>query len=134
MVVELTIENIELLNDSFLLESEVLENFSNNPFARYLVYLKFNKVTGYIYYSDIYERCEINKIEVVQEERGNGIGSKLMEELIIIVDKNITLEVRIDNIIAIKMYEKFNFIKKAIRNGYYNGIDGILMERDNNMI
>lgn len=131
MLVELTLKNIELLNDSFLLKSEVRENISNNPFANYLVYLKSNKVVGYIYYSDIYERCEINQIEVISEERGLGIGSKLMEKLISIVNKSITLEVRIDNITAIKMYEKFGFMKKAIRKGYYNGTDGILMKRDN---
>lgn len=131
MLVELTLKNIELLNDSFLLKSEVRENISNNPFAKYLVYLKSNKVVGYIYYSDIYERCEINQIEVISEERGLGIGSKLMEKLISIVNKSITLEVRIDNITAIKMYEKFGFMKKAIRKGYYNGTDGILMKRDN---
>ena len=45
------------------------------------------------------------------------------------VDKSITLEVREDNIPAIKLYEKNGFIKKAKRKGYYNGIDGFLMER-----
>ena len=45
------------------------------------------------------------------------------------VDKNITLEVKEDNEPAIKLYEKFGFEKKAIREGYYNGVDGILMER-----
>ena len=32
---------------------------------------------------------------------------------------------------AIHLYEKYGFEKKAIRKGYYNGIDGILMERNN---
>ena len=27
------------------------------------------------------------------------------------------------------LYKKFGFEKKAIRKGYYHGIDGILMER-----
>ncbi len=129
MVIELTLENIDLLKGDFLLESEVRKNISNNPFARYLVYLKSNKVIGYIYYSDIYERCEINQIEVMSEQRGIGIGSMLMDKLISTVNKNITLEVRIDNSIAIRLYEKFGFIKKAIRKDYYNGTDGILMER-----
>jgi len=132
MLVELTLENIELLKGSFLLETRVKEDISNNPFAKYLVYLKSDKVIGYIYYSDIYERCEINQIEVTPEKRGLGIGSMLMEKLTSIVDKDITLEVRIDNEIAIKMNEKFGFNKKAIRKGYYNGTDGILMKRDNN--
>ena len=45
------------------------------------------------------------------------------------VDKDITLEVRKDNIPALKLYKEFNFKEVAIRKGYYNGIDGILMER-----
>ena len=45
------------------------------------------------------------------------------------VHKDITLEVREDNTYAIKVYEKNGFIKTATRKGYYNGVDGILMER-----
>ena len=45
------------------------------------------------------------------------------------MDKSITLEVREDNISAIKVYEKLGFKRKAIRKNYYDGVDGILMER-----
>ena len=50
--------------------------------------------------------------------------------MIELVEKNITLEVRKDNIPAINLYKKFNFQEKAIRKGYYQGTDGILMERE----
>ena len=46
--------------------------------------------------------------------------------------KDISLEVRENNIPAISLYEKNGFEKKAIRKGYYKGIDGILMERKYN--
>jgi ribosomal protein S18 acetylase RimI-like enzyme len=45
------------------------------------------------------------------------------------VDKNITLEVKEDNTPALKLYKKFDFEEKAVRKGYYNGVDGLLMER-----
>ena len=45
------------------------------------------------------------------------------------VDKSISLEVNVNNLYAIKLYENFGFKKVAIRKGYYNGIDGFLMER-----
>ena len=45
------------------------------------------------------------------------------------MDKDITLEVRIDNYPAIKVYEDNGFKQTAIRKGYYKGIDGLLMER-----
>ena len=57
------------------------------------------------------------------------IFSILMDFLTKNVDKSITLEVKEDNIPAIKLYKKYNFEKKAIRAGYYNGVDGLLMER-----
>ena len=43
--------------------------------------------------------------------------------------ENITLEVRIDNDIAISLYEKFQFKKIAIRKNYYQTKDAWLMER-----
>ena len=45
------------------------------------------------------------------------------------MDKDITLEVRIDNYPAIKVYKDNGFEQTAIRKGYYKGIDGLLMER-----
>ena len=48
-----------------------------------------------------------------------------------VVDKNITLEVKKDNLPAIHLYKSAGFEEKAIRKGYYQGIDGILMERNN---
>ena len=47
-----------------------------------------------------------------------------------LVEKSITLEVKKDNIPAINLYKKFGFQEKAIRQGYYQGVDGILMERE----
>ena len=52
-----------------------------------------------------------------------------MHELIDNTNKSITLEVNKNNIPALNLYKKFNFNEVAIRKGYYNGIDGILMER-----
>ena len=43
--------------------------------------------------------------------------------------KDITLEVKKDNYSAIKVYESKGFETKAVRKGYYNGLDGLLMER-----
>ena len=42
---------------------------------------------------------------------------------------NITLEVNEKNIPAIKLYKKYDFKSVAKREKYYNGVDGILMER-----
>ena len=81
----------------------------------------------------MFERFELSYIEVRSEFRNKKVGSKMLEYLIALGEKNkivnITLEVNITNNNAIKLYEKYGFVKVAIRKGYYNGIDGILMER-----
>lgn len=129
MITNLTKQNIYVTANSILSKKVVLEELEKNPFANYLIYLENNKLIGYIYYSDIYERVEINQVEVNNSRRNCGIASKLMEYLIETLDKSITLEVRNNNIYAIMLYKKFGFKEKALRKGYYNGIDGILMER-----
>ena len=129
MIYELYPIDIDKLENSFI-SKEYLENeFHNNPFAKVLVMEENNQIIGYLYYSDIYDRIEINQIEIDLIHRNCGKGNALLNQLLRNVDKSITLEVKIDNIPAIKLYEKNGFEKKAIRKGYYNGIDGILMER-----
>lgn len=132
MIFELNKDNIHLIKDSFLKEAEVLKELENNPFARYLVLRENDEIIGYIYYSDIYDRAEINQIEIKITHRNCGKGKKLLKKMIEVVDKSITLEVKIDNEPAIHLYKTHGFVEKAIRKGYYQGVDGILMERINN--
>ena len=129
MVKELTKENIDIINDSFIDKDYLLNEFNNNPFIKVLLLIEDNKVIGYLYYSDIYDRVEINQIEINSFHRNCGNGKKLMEYMIQNVDKNITLEVKKDNIPAISLYKRNGFVEVAIRKGYYQGTDGILMER-----
>ena len=128
MILEITKNNLEELKGSFLFMEEIKKELENNPFAKILV-LKEEKVIGYLYYSDIYERAEINQFEIDPSYRNQGKGDFLLKEMLKRCDKDITLEVREDNIYAIKVYEKNSFVKKAIREGYYQGVNGILMER-----
>ena len=124
------IEEIEKIGKNNLLSPEFVDKeLESNPYAHFLVYKNNNNIVGYLYYSLIYDRIEINQIEVFEGQRHKGIASKLMEHLINKEQLDITLEVRVNNYNAIKLYKKYNFEEVAIRKGYYNGIDGILMER-----
>ena len=110
---------------------DIKKDLSSNPFSHYLLYLDNDKIVGYINYYLMYEKMEIANFDVLNDYQNKGIGTKLISYLI---DKyhnlDITLEVKCDNEKAIHLYEKMGFKKVATRNNYYNGIDGILMERN----
>ncbi len=129
MIIEITKNNIEELKDTFFDLEEIKKEFEINPFAKLLVLKEENIIIGYIYYSDIYDRLEINQFEINKDYRNKGKGKNLLQCLIDKEKKDITLEVKQDNHSAIKVYESKGFIHKAVRKGYYNGIDGLLMER-----
>ena len=133
-------EKIEQLAKNF---PDVFENsdcifndFNANIFSKYFIYLEKSNIIGFINYFDLYDRFEIANIVVIESKRNQKIGSKLIQQLISVGEEkkinNITLEVRIDNKNAIMLYKKYGFIDVAMRKSYYNGIDGILMERINN--
>ena len=112
---------------------EIIELESPNPYARRLEYYENNKILGYLNYSFIYDRIEIDDFYVEESRRKEGIGKKLMGYLVAVaIDShviNITLEVRKSNEIAKNLYKKFGFREVAIRKFYYGNEDGILMEK-----
>ena len=109
------------------------DDFRDNVFTKYFIYVQKSNIIGYINYYDLYDRFELSYIYVVEDMRNHGIASKLLEYLIDLgkskkID-NITLEVSSKNMNAIKLYSKYEFKEVAIRPKYYDGTDGILMER-----
>ena len=109
------------------------KEFSTNPYLKIITYVEKDKIIGFLLYSLIYDRIEIEQFEVITKERGKGIGDKLLKYLIEKYQdtdiKNITLEVKEDNIIAISLYKKYGFKKVSTREKYYDGINGLLMEK-----
>jgi len=138
MIVELTKNDNDLMNSFDFLFSTIFsyrinDDFINNSFTKYFIYLEKSNIIGFVNYYDLYERFEIANIYVLDEYRHKGIASSLMTKVIDVGKQknieNITLEVRKDNDAAIALYNKFDFIPVAVRSKYYNGVDGILMER-----
>lgn len=132
MIEKVKLENIDKLDNSFIDLNYFKNEFENNPYAELMILKEKDEIIGYIYYSVIYERAEINQFEINSIHRNCGKGDFLIKEMIKSVERDITLEVRKDNFPAIHLYEKNGFEKKAIRKSYYEGIDGILMERKYN--
>ena len=107
-------------------------NEIESPFRKYFCYEENNEIIGYFCIDIIYEKIELINIFVKNEFRNRKIGSNMLKYLIDFARKsdiyNITLEVNEENLYAIKLYESNGFMKKALRKGYYNGNNGILME------
>ena len=137
MIKELDKEELHRINEleesfSYVLK-DLNSDLANNPFNHFLLYIENEKIVGFINYYLIYEKIEIANFNVLPEFQNKSVGTKLLEYLINKykdIAQNITLEVKSDNNKAIHIYEKMGFKKVAIRQGYYQGIDGILMERE----
>ena len=139
MITNLTNNDIDLINKleiefkDYFNNKKVTDDFKQNVFTRYFIYIENNNILGFVNYYDLYDRYEISYIEVKEEYRNKKIGSKLMDYLISLGKtnhiENITLEVKITNENALKLYHKYDFKEVAIREKYYDGIDGYLMER-----
>lgn len=91
-----------------------------------------NEIVGFAGIKAILDEADIMNIVVKKSFRGHGIGSKLLENLILFAKKHnlktVTLEVNETNLSAIKLYNKFNFNKVGIRKKYYDGKnDAIIM-------
>ena len=118
------------------LTNENVNNMTNykitdNPFSKCLIYLENNEIIGFLDYSVIYEKIEINYIFVKEEYRNCHIATNLLNYMINdnLDKENITLEVNVNNIKAYNLYLKFGFKKVAIRKNYYQNQDAYLMER-----
>lgn len=86
---------------------------------------------GFIVWRCAANECEIITIGVHPDFRGTGIADallQLMEKEQ--VGKKIFLEVAENNTPAKKLYERNGYKQIAIRRGYYDGIDALIMEKD----
>lgn len=103
-----------------------------NPFAHFYVLEHDQRICGYIDYWITFETAQLARIGVARDVQGRGYGSLLMNFMIKECEQamceNISLEVRVDNLAAIALYERYGFMKAAKRKGYYeDGSDGDLM-------
>ena len=86
-----------------------------------------DKVVGYSIVSMAVGEAHIMNICVDPELQSQGVGSKLLENMIELARKKaetIFLEVRPSNKVAIALYEKRGFNEIGIRKGYYPAENG----------
>lgn len=74
---------------------------------------------------------EVRNIAVDPAHQGQGIGRRLLDELLkFAAGGAVFLEVRCDNEAAIALYRDFGFDLVGVRAGYYNGADALTMRRE----
>ena len=106
-----------------------LSEFSNKTSSNW-VYMKNNRVIGYLFGWKIDYDYHINNIAVDLSERRKGIAEKMIDNIIFNLNiKNIFLEVSNLNRVAISLYQKLGFKESGSRIKYYHdGSDAILYE------
>lgn len=117
-----------LLNRDYakLYDEESLNTGVNKTF----LLVEDDRLIGFIHIQDLIDEVDIINIVISEENRRKGYASKLIEHVINYAnDKKIILEVSDQNINAVNLYKKYNFIEINRRKGYYNGIDAIIMEK-----
>lgn len=92
-------------------------------------------VLGFMMVSRYADVWHILNVVVRDAHRGQGIGTRLLEQLFERAGGTphlgFTLEVRVSNETAIRLYRRQGFLEHGIRPGYYsdNGEDAIIMWR-----
>ena len=127
-------EEIKIFGKS-LGEMTLYNEILYNKMSRYFIALIDNKRSAYIGSWLTIPNAEILNLFVIEKHRGLGLGKKLVDEVINVCNKEkiemLTLEVRVSNKYAIKMYEKIGFEIGSIRKKYYeNNEDALLMVLD----
>ncbi len=93
-------------------------------------------LAGYLIVSRYVDAWHVMNIAVAPDYRRHGIARRLLNELFgVTVDdgqRGYTLEVRVSNADAIRLYEQMGFRGRGVRRGYYtdNREDALIMWRD----
>ncbi len=131
------LDQVVVLENELFASPWTKENFiyelCENEFSNNYVLVEDNKIIGYIGFWITFDICQITTLGIAKEYQGRGLSCILMDKCIEVAKQNecfnITLEVRVSNIVAQKLYEKYGFTNAAVRKNYYsdNGEDAYLM-------
>ena len=129
-ITSMTLSDLELMKDTLYSDFDnfwsynVLKQELENEKTKYIIAKENNEVVGFAGILVVLDEATLNNIVVKKSCRCRGIGGELLETLIdLCADLNLksfTLEVNVENIPAIKLYEKFGFKNLGIRKKYYN--------------
>ena len=96
----------------------------SNPLSFWLIAVSDDQVIGYIGSQSVMGESDMMNVAVDPAWRRRGVAEALINELIngLRIRKNhcLTLEVRVSNDAAVRLYNKLGFIKVGLRKNYYH--------------
>ncbi|HLR61065.1 MAG TPA: ribosomal protein S18-alanine N-acetyltransferase [Lentibacillus sp.] len=142
---ELIIRQMELSDVDAVLEVEkntflapwpkdiIVQELTDNDHAHYYVLLIDHQLVAYAGMWHVIDDAQVTSIAVTPAFRGQKLGETLflylLEQAVRMGAKRFSLEVRVSNTIAQRMYRKFGLVPGGIRKNYYtdNQEDAIVM-------
>ena len=113
---------------------EILKEELTSQNTVYFVAKIDDEIVGFAGIKIVLDEADLMNIVVKKEHRKKGIASSLLNKLFLIAKeknlKSINLEVNANNLSAINLYKKLNFIEIGKRKNYYKDQDAILMKLD----
>jgi [ribosomal protein S18]-alanine N-acetyltransferase len=110
--------------------------WSRSMFAGELAKPSTHELLGYLIISRYVDAWHVMNLAVAPDHRRKRVASSLLERLFELTAgdgrRGFTLEVRVSNEVAIRLYEQAGFKARGVRRGYYtdNREDALIMWRD----
>lgn len=95
----------------------------SNPLSLWVVAVDGNTVAGYVGSQAVMGEADMMNLAVLPSYRRQGVGRYLVSELVAkLTDREVyslTLEVRVSNEAAVKLYDSLGFVQVGRRPNYY---------------
>lgn len=122
----------ELFPDAWAVETFWAELARVPETRHYLVADDDGAVVGYAGLMTVGRQADVQTVAVAADQQGHGHGATLLRTIIDEATRRgcteVLLEVRVDNEVALHLYEKTGFERISVRRGYYpGGVDGLVM-------
>jgi [ribosomal protein S18]-alanine N-acetyltransferase len=105
----------------------------DNKFANYYILSDGDQIVGYCGLWVVFDAAQITNIAILPQFRGKKYGEMLFDYVVKQAKEleatELSLEVRVSNVVAQKLYRKFGLVPVGVRKNYYidNQEDAIVM-------
>lgn len=124
------------INDSW--DKTALHSLATQDYNYFFVLSSDNKIIGYCIVQVMFDTAEILRIGIDKNFQGQGLAKQLLQYVLDFLhttdSEKLLLEVRGDNVSAIKLYQNFEFTQIHVRKNYYKNqystaTDALIMQK-----